>query len=184
MTGDLLAVDPSIRSPGAALFRSGLLIAAERVKVDASANLSRGERCARVASAIIRWAIAYNAEPRTLVYEWPQWYAASKSKGDPNDLAGLVGVGAEIGGQLSIALVPRNICLVRVTPTPSEWIGQLPKSTKGDPWDSPRGARIKSRLTAAEFACVVPSHDSVDAIGLGLWSLGRLERKRVFSGST
>jgi hypothetical protein len=183
--GDLLAADPSVNSPGAALFRGGVLLTAERVKVEKSwAKLDRGERASRVASAIIRWGIAYNMEPRFLVYEWPQVYVASKSKGDPNDLISLAAVGAELAGQLSIALIQRDICLVRLTPTPAEWIGQIPKSKTGDPWDSPRGARIKSRLTETEFRAVAPSHDAIDAAGLGLWALGRLDRIRVFEGAT
>jgi hypothetical protein len=181
--GDLLAVDPSVRAPGAALFRGGVLVSAERVKIDASwADLPIGERCQRVASAVIRWGMAFEMEPRTFVFEWPQSYYG-KGKGSQNDLFGLPGVGMAIAGQLGVALSPREIALSIHTPTPAEWIGQVPKSTTGNPWESPRGMRIKSRLSLDEVAAVVPSHDAVDAVGLGLWLLGRLERKRSRPGT-
>src|SRR5512139_3353095 len=87
--GDLFAVDPSVNNPGVALFRGGVLVSAERVKIDPEyASLEIGERCQRVASAIIRWGMAFEMEPRTLVFEWPQSYYG-KGKGSQNDLFGL-----------------------------------------------------------------------------------------------
>lgn len=181
--GDLFAVDPSINNPGVALFRGGVLVSAERVKVDPEyASLPIGERCQRVASAVIRWGMAFDMEPRTLVFEWPQSYYG-KGKGSQNDLFGLVGVGMAVAGQLGLALASRHIALTIHTPTPAEWAGQVPKSTTGDPWASPRGARIKSRLSLEEVAAVVPSHDAVDAVGLGLWRLGRYVRQRSRVGA-
>lgn len=179
--GDLLAVDPGVLNPGAALFRGGKLVAANRVRVDPDwKELDRDERCKRVASAIIRWGCGYNMEPRHLVYEWPQWYARNKSKGDPNDLAWLVGIGAQVSGQLSVALIARSITLRSITPLPAEWIDGLPKVTTGDAWDSPRGQRVRSRLEPEEVASIIVSHDSLDAVGLGLFALGRFARVRKF----
>ena len=111
-----------------------------------------------------------------LVIEWPQVYRAGKSKGDPADLLPLVGVGMCLAGLLHPGAIK--------SPTPAEWIGQLPKSTTGDPWASARGQRIGSRLSDVERGRVVPSHDAVDAVGIGLYCLGRLERRRVFPGAT
>src|SRR4029077_11664595 len=83
--GDLLAVDPSLNGPGAALFRGGVLLSAERVPVDPDwAKLAIGDRAARVADAILRWGMAREMAPRALVYERPQVYTNKKSKGDPN----------------------------------------------------------------------------------------------------
>lgn len=181
--GDLFAVDPSVVAPGVALFRGGKLVSAERVKLDPDiAELELGERCQRVASALIRWGMSFNMEPRTLVFEWPQSYYG-KGKGDQNDLFGLVGVGMAVAGQLGVALTARQIALTIHTPTPADWTGQVPKSKAGDPWASPRGLRIKSRLSAEEIAAVVPSHDAIDAVGLGLWRLGRYTRSRSRVGA-
>lgn len=181
--GDLFAVDPSINNPGVALFRGGVLVSAERVKLDPEiASLEIGERCQRVASSIIRWGMAFDMEPRTLVFEWPQSYFG-KGKGSQNDLFGLVGVGMAVAGQLGMALLPRQIALSIHTPTPAEWTGQVPKATSGDPWASPRGMRIKSRLSLEEIAAVVPSHDAIDAVGLGLYRLGRYVRQRSRAGA-
>lgn len=181
--GDLFAVDPSVNAPGVALFRGGKLVWAERVKIDKEwSTLDIGERCQRVASALIRWGMAFDMEPRTLVFEWPQSYYG-KGKGDQNDLFGLVGVGMAIAGQLGVALSPRQISLSIHTPTPAEWAGQVPKTKSGDPWASPRGQRIKARLSPEEIAAVVPSHDSIDAVGLGLWRLGRYARRRNLTGA-
>jgi hypothetical protein len=181
--GDLFAVDPSVNNPGVALFRGGLLVSAERVKIDpAYASLEIGERCQRVASTLIRWGMAFDMEPRTLVFEWPQSYYG-KGKGSQNDLFGLVGVGMAVAGQLGIALIARQISLSIHTPTPAQWAGQVPKNTSGDPWASARGIRIKSRLSVEEIAAVVPSHDAIDAVGLGLWQLGRYVRQRSRAGA-
>lgn len=174
----LLAVDPGLLKPAAAVFIDGKLVAAERVKVPgALAKLPVGQRSMEVAGLIQGWAEQhFHASPDVLVIEWPQVYRAGKSKGDPADLLPLVGVGMAVAGLLQPGEVK--------SPTPAEWIGQLPKSTTGDPWASARGQRIGSRLSDVERGRVVPSHDAVDAVGIGLWSLGRLDRIRVFPGAT
>ncbi len=194
--GEVFAVDPGLNEPGAALSRGGKIIAAERVKVDkAWAKLPIGERAARVAEQIVRWGMAHNMEPRALVYEKPQVYSESrgKSKADPNDLVDIALVAANVSGMLRLAVAQRGVCLQILSPKPAEWIGRLPKHKTGDPWETPRGIRIRSRLdmdmvpefraTGPEFASIIPSHDAVDAVGLLLWAMGRLEQRRVFPGA-
>lgn len=183
--GDLLAFDPGARHPAAALFRAGVLISAERITVDPSFHdLPPVDRSVRVAGAAIRWAMARNAEPWVLVCEHPQVYRAAKSKGDPNDLVLLATINGALAGALSMAVAQRDVGLVILSPTPAEWIGQTPKSTTGDPWASARGVRIRERLSADEVQTIVVSHDAIDAVGIGLWALGRLTRRRVFAGAT
>lgn len=202
----LLALDPGLVHPALALFRERRLVAAGRVRVPRAYSPSNladvGERARRVALLCLAWATSRGVSVAALdvardamlegrhgeatrimigegltqlVYEWPQVYRATRSKGDPNDLLGLVGVGAALSGMLG---VPAQ------TFTPAQWIGGLPKSTTGDPLASPRGARVWSRLDADERAAVEVSHDAIDAVGLGLHALGRLERVRVFPGAT
>ncbi len=109
-----------------------------------------------------------------LVAELPQFYAVGKGKGNPNKLALLTLVVGAVAGQLA---VPCYDFL------PAEWIGGVPKAEAGDPWKSPRGAIIGSRLRPAERLRVASNHDSVDVAGIGLKILGRLD-KGVFPGAT
>lgn len=175
----LLALDPSVRSPGAALFRGGLLIAADRVKVPKQDDqkFADGARWDLVARLVEAWAGRAQQQIVELVFERPQIYTWGKSKGDPNDLVGLAGVAGALVGRLSIASPSLHVS----SPTPAEWIGQLPKATKGSALVSPRAQRILSRLSPDELALVPDQHDALDAVGLGLWRLGRLEPRRVFS---
>lgn len=197
--GDLIAVDPSVVSPGVALYRFGKLIASARVGISkAIADLPLGQRYQRVGIEIASWwqeqLDGHDHVVRTVVYEHPRWLseAAGKSKGNPNDLAGLVGVGQSFAVFMACHNAhngqrPPEL----VTPLPDEWTGQLPKTVKigskvvkpKDPWMSPRGERIKSRLESGEAAIAHPQHDEIDAIGIGLWALGRYDRIRVFPGA-
>jgi hypothetical protein len=172
----VIAIDPSLTKPGLAVFQDRLLITAIRVHIPKGHPEDPGARAMYVAREI--FAMSYPAVPNRLVYEWPQIYRAARSKGDPNDLIALAAIGSAFAGLWS-----KDRLLEIQAPTPAQWIGQLPKSETGDPWDSPRGARIKSRLDPIELARVQAKHDAVDAVGLGLWSLGRLERHRVFPGA-
>ncbi len=182
-TGDLFAVDPSVSSAGVALFRGGVLIAASRIRLEPGKR-DHGAKCMRMAHQILAWVVGQHAEPRTLVMEWPKIYHGAKGKVDPNDLIGLAGIDMAVAGALTVALIPRNITLELVTPLPSDWIGQLPKTkTVKGAKVSPRGAFILGKLTDEEALIVPASHDAIDAIGIGLWGLQRLERHRVFAGA-
>lgn len=167
----LLAVDPGLRYPAGALFVGGELVKASRVKIPKGITPKTPvlERCRAIALAITDWA---GVIPDVLVTEWPQIYTADKSKGDPNQLVPLAGIGACLSG---LYLHARTI-----SPRPREWTGNIKKNEDGDPWDSPRGQRVWSRLSVVERGRVVPSHDAVDAVGLGLFGLGRFERRRVY----
>ncbi len=192
----LLAIDPGMNSPGVALFDPGPschLIAASRANTLEFVDLPDGERWLRVARVLFAWVnhqMRGRERDMTVVFERPQWYARGKSKGDPNQLAGIAGVAANVTGILSTYAHPLRV----MSPTPAEWIGQLPKTCrtckankkkcpacKGSAWMTPRGQRIRSRLTDAELALVPDQNDAIDAVGLGLWALGRLTPRTVFS---
>lgn len=193
--GDLLALDPSVRSPGIALYRHGCLYATARVKMDeAWAELPAGQRWLRIANELAAWWLdnrdGNGHMVRTVVYELPQIYSESegKSKGDPNKLLGLAGTGQSLAVLLTAFNIQNGARPPELlSPTPAEWTGQLPKKTKGDPRESPRGARIWSRLEEAERKIVLQSkalqHDAFDGIGLGLFALKRYDRARVFPGA-
>lgn len=192
----LLAIDPGMNSPGAALFAhdasGSALLHAHRVPIpDDYAELPDGARWMWVAREIVQWAMGPGRRIDNVVFERPQWYARAKSKGDPNQLAGVAGVAANVTGILSTTSGP----LAVFSPKPSEWIGQLPKvcpvckgkakkkclECKGSAWETPRGRFIRSRLTPEERALAPDQNDAIDAVGLGLWALGRLKPRQVFS---
>lgn len=177
--GDLLALDPSINSSGLALFRRGELLATARVKRTRD-GVTLGERAVRMSEEICAWVSHVRASPTCFVYEWPQIYPDETEK-NPNDLIGLSAVGNGVALALRTAAAARNECLEIVAPLPREWTGGLPKTKSGDPWESPRGGRIKTRLRPEEIVRVKAQHDVLDGVGLGLWALGRFERVRVFS---
>ena len=184
---DLLAIDPGLESPGAALFRDGVLIAAARIIVpDLGPTASHGQRALAAADAIVNWVhhhVAQVIKVSIVAHEWPQIYNASKSRANPNNLIGMAAIDGAVGCAFAFIAAHRGEQLELRTYLPAEWAGQLPKDTrKGKYWTSPRGQRIKSRLTDAEwvFASVV-NHDAGDAIGIGLHALGRLGVRRALA---
>lgn len=193
----LLALDPGTLSPGLALFESGVLLHAERVIIPASyAEREDGERwflvSCIVAERATRLARGLRDEADAtmhIIFERPQWYAKTKSKGDPNQLAGVAAVASTVVG-----IVGQSYGLRVFSPTPAQWIGQLPKTCpyckankkkcpecKGSAWNTPRGRRICSRLSPAERALVPDQNDAIDAVGLGLFKLGRLTPRSTLS---
>lgn len=190
--GEMISLDPAFgvhSSVGVAHWRAGKLVGCARVQLEKlpdrqAAEESAGGRCQRMGRTVLQWIAARNAEPRTYVYEWPQVYRAARSPGDPNDLIGLAAVGASVGMALALLMAQRNIGLEILTCTPGDWAGQLPKVKSGDPWKSQRGQRIAVRISPAEREAIPRSHDALDAVGIGLYVLGRFERRRVFPGAT
>ena len=174
---ELLVLDPGIRNPALSIFLNGTLVKASRVKLPgAFLSFPMAERCRRIAGECAGWWMEYSPTKQVdeLVYEMPQIYRAKFSKGDPNDLPPLALVAGTLSGILGCPVVSY---------LPREWIGQVPKNEDGDPWASPRGQRIRERLSAEEIASIVVSHDSIDSVGIGLHHLSRLAKRRVYSRS-
>lgn len=185
---DLLALDPSTTRCGLALFREGMLIASGCV----TGGYVRSDILARVvhiSEACAAWALGQACRPCELIVEWPKIYTRNKSKGDPNDCVPLAGVAGCLAGMLmqTPALTPLDCEMSCTSYLPSEWIGQVPKveTVKGCK-DSARAKKIIARLNHAERMVwdTVKYHDAIDAIGIGLHHLGRLDRKRIFPGAT
>lgn len=186
----LLAIDPGMNSPGIAVFGASGLVHAERVRIPAEwAGREDGDRWLRVANEIAARALAYSID--AVIFERPQWYAAAKSKGDPNQLAGVAAVASCATG---IIQAVRCTGIEVFSPKPAEWVGQLSKkcttckankktcpACHGSAWETPRGRRIRSRLTPAELALCPDQNDAIDAVGLGLWKIGRFTPKSVLS---
>lgn len=187
----LLAVDPSIRSVGLAVWDDTRLVWSSRVTL-AKTEQCMGERCLRMAGTCLKAVLAAGHEPDELAFEWPKIFTIGKSKGDPNDLIPMAGVGMALAGLLAQRLT------AIFTPWPSDWIGNIPKvcpkckklpgakSCKvcgGSSWRTPRGRLIKESLTPEELALVHDQHDEIDGVGIGAWKRGRLVLRRVFPGA-
>jgi hypothetical protein len=176
----LLAVDPSLRCTGVALFVDGRLTAAGVVRpaiktgspVDRAAQIAREVRSYVAQQGVSAWM-------SEIVLEWPQVYRAAKSKGDPNDLLGI----AAVCGAVATYWPNSQITAYK----PAEWAGQLPKATSHkQALASPRGRRVFGRLQGDEVLVwdQLRYHDAVDAVGIGLYHLGRLKPRRVLPGTS
>lgn len=176
VTTNIVALDPGVRNPAICLLIDGTVIKAQRVKLPVKwAKLPPGERSRQIGNLIVNTVEQISKKPiTTVIYEWPQIYRIGKSKGNPNKLLPLVAVGATVAALIGAETQ---------SPTPHEWIGNLPKSEKGDPWQSPRGQFIKRRLSKEELENVQNTHDAIDACGLALFCAGRLKLQHVYPGA-
>lgn len=100
-----------------------------------------------------------------LVIEMPRIYPGSgQQKGDLNDLLDLAAIVGYCEGLNGLRFPPPR----RVFP--AQWKGQVPKKIMT--------ARILKHLTPYELDKIervgAKDHNTIDAIGIGLWDLGRL----------
>lgn len=191
----LLSVDPSINSPGVALFRDGVLIAAGNPRPGIHVGANEATRCMHVADAVVTWAAMHTECVDQIAHEWPQVYAEGKGKGNPNGLLPMVGVNLAIDMLIRERMRQSGVELVVTSYLPATWIGQLPKVCSkchgraskrcalcsGSAKRTPRGVRIMSRLSPAEALLVPDQHDVIDGLGIGLFHLGRLAPRRVYT---
>lgn len=173
----LVAVDPGLSGCGVAIFRDGQLHWAGLVT---AAGAGRGVQrwiplCERVVSEV--WSII-ECDEIEMVCEFPRLRAAGRQVGathsvDPADLMELAGFVGCLCGMVSARLTHNQPAVV----LPEQWKGGTPKEICH--------ARIRKRLTASSERdnlalterVVRPSalHNVLDAVGIGLWRLGRLK---------
>ena len=167
--GYLVAFDPGVDHPAAAVFLDGELRAASRVRVPGAIDsLEVGERCRQIALLVREWVMTQTGgvKPSNFVYELMQILRVGKSKGDPNKLVPLVALAGNVSGYLDAPALAYQ---------PGEWSGGIKKSTKaGEAWTSPRGKLIWRLLRETERPRVESTHDAVDSVGIGMKALGRL----------
>lgn len=200
MIPDLVALDSGTRSPGIALFSGTTLLTATNIDVTEYAGQPEAMRwlnIGRVLTGFVRSRVPANVEFLNVVFERPQWYARHKSKGDPNQLAGLTAVAGVFIGQLAMAFP-----VFVGSYTPAEWIGQLPKvcpacdgkkgkgrgkkrivcpECRGSDWETPRGRYIRRHARPDELRRCPDQNDAIDAFGIGLYESKRLEPRHVMS---
>lgn len=161
----LLSIDLGIRGCGVALFNNDTLLNANYIK-----NPRGTGNDLFVCRAMAKAIIDEYGDNHDLAIEYPQIYKDKFSKGDNNDLLPL----ASIAG----ALVTLSNCVSVVQFKPKEWKGQLPKDASHE--------RIFQRLTLGECERIngaVPKtllHNVYDAIGIGLYALGRFNPKKSY----
>jgi hypothetical protein len=170
----VIAFDPGLREAGLAVFKDGVLTFATLVQ--SKEKKARGGRAWWFMGSAVRAALVNVVylggepgifrKPFTFVSEIPQVYREGKSANvDPEDLTNLTGVvGAVIG-----FLDPDEV----ETYVPAQWKGQVPKEI--------HNRRIIATLTPneqtllANVKCPVSlKHNVVDAVGIGLFALGRM----------
>ena len=150
---NLLAVDPGTRSLGWAAFTGSRLQACGVLK-------SKGEL--EMLREVQAWSRALRpllSSSTRLVVEVPEHYPGAKSKAPPNLLAKVTFVAGGVVGALCLPDV--------ITVVPKRWKGQVPKAV--------HHKRLRAVLVPGERDRTPPvsSDDTWDAIGLGLWALGR-----------
>lgn len=175
----LIAVDPGVNYTGVAWFEKGVLT---------HANYYKGLGFKDTLKNLLVLGLGIpETGLETLVCEWPQIYRErSQQKRDPNDLLPL----AAIHGILIGLWEPSDIRLVR----PREWKGQKKTNPTANWILSRLGVEEKASIEHIDefLACLWdaesagrdvlhPTHNTLDAVGIGLFVLGRLERKRVIA---
>lgn len=173
----LIAIDPGLRGCGLAVFKSGILYRAEYVRNHDEKN--RGPVAHMVMAECVAHAaqdcVGYDTTPTHITVEFPQIYSGPQKAIDPNDLLDVAGVAsacmATVAAWLSIHDADCRWTL------PAGWKGNIKKEIMTN--------RISASLTPAERGLIVSAgakdHNTLDAVGIGLWQLGRLNQRKVFS---
>lgn len=171
----LLCVDPGLRGCGVAVFHGPVLLSAAYVK-----NPEKGDGYAAHAALgrEVGHTIRGNAFSQVLI-EHPRIYPGAPDK-DLNDLLDVVAVGAAIAANEHVMACCFDRKAPLLTVYPSEWKGNVKKSVMTE--------RIRSALTPDElklcrFTNKSDDSDLLDAVGIGLWRLGRLNKK-VYPGAS
>lgn len=171
----LLCIDPGLRGCGVALFHGREVLVADYVKGDLEESHYFAHSI--LASRVRFWAEthagAYKECFSHIIIEHPRIYPGVSEK-NPNDLLDVVAVGAACGALL------QEIGPFPTTVFPSEWKGTVKKSVMTE--------RIKKALSPEElkrcrFTNKSDDSDMLDAVGIGLWHLGRLNKK-VYPGAS
>jgi hypothetical protein len=184
---DFVAVDPGLNCSGFAVFVGGRLTAAGTATVprDAGCVPARASlMAARIVFEVlgivapVGGGISVSTASNLLVIEWPRIYVDGSGRlrygdgRDPNALLGLCAVAGALAANFEVVEAVE----------PAEWKGQVPKpKRRADEYIVTR--RAQKRLDAAECAAVAglpeSAWDAWDAVGLGLWRLGRMSRPVV-----
>lgn len=155
----MICIDPGLRGVGIAQFGHSGLVSAAYIKNPRERG--RGyEAHLRLGLEVGFWGPAGE-----VLIEHPRIYPGMPNK-DLNDLLDVVAVGAAC----AVALNPSYV----LTVYPSEWKGTVKKSVM---LERIRKALSPEELARCEFTNKSDDEDLLDAVGIGLWRLGRLNKK-------
>lgn len=157
----MITIDPNLRGCGVAEWRGSQLIRAGYVKNPVTKG--RGYVAHAAMGEAVHGCVLFLGT--VVIIEHPRAYGSVHREGDPNDLLDVVGVGAAIATKC-------NTIVESVFP--SDWKGNVPKQKML--------VRIWDKLTEEERAVVQKTNksdreDVLDAIGIGLWKLNRLNKR-------
>lgn len=150
----ILCIDPSLRHCGLAVFDRGVLIKATHVL-----SPNESDRGAKAWVDMSKEVLRLSPEKVScLVIERMKHRKYGPPVDDILEVNGVVGAVARIYAECEL-----------VSPYPHEWKGSVPKKIHNN--------RVYNKLTADEKAAITTNKtywdDTIDAVGLGLWHLGR-----------
>jgi hypothetical protein len=192
MSALLLAIDPGVTWCGAAVFdlASRKLFAARRIR--GLGFKSQLWNLIDIAEAVVSFAGEHGDRYAAIAMEWPQVYAQrQRGRKDPNDLLPLTALEGAIAGLMGPLLTDTADAVLYV---PHDWKGSKGANPTArwvlDQLDPVETAQVEdlfpflAALDTAEGAdedVSHPAHNTLDAVGVGLKFLGRLERRRVIA---
>lgn len=167
----VIAVDPSLKCTGVAIFRHNLLVhVAELIPVPRKTSPWL-YRAADLTDQLKQVASHYGAADALFAGELPQFYGAVKSKGNPNDLAKVTYLLGMYNQALRGSLLIGSTLLFN----PGAWVAATSKQ------DASRRNFVTSRLQESEHRWAQKlGDDGIDAIGIGLHALGRTAKRRAY----
>ncbi len=163
----MICVDPGLRGCGVALFRAGNLVRASYVTNPVTSGGGYGAHKA-MGLAVSR-SYGYVGISRIII-EHPRIYPAAQQKGDLNDLLDVTGVGSSVA-----ACYPT---VESETLYPYDWKGNVEKKVMTE--------RISRSITNEEREGIEKCyaklmHNTLDAIGIGLYKLGRVNKRSILN---
>lgn len=165
---NILSIDPGLAAKGGtgwALWTDNILVAAGLATTSAYGLEARIIAIEHEIDGAIGDHIAGDLDE--VVIEQMQVYTLDKQKGDQNDLIDL----SLLGGRLSC--LAETLTLVR----PGTWKGQVPKSVLEKRTRATLGpGELQAFERGVEGVAKGAHHNVWDAVGIGLWRLGRSRR--------
>ncbi len=163
----VLAIDPSIRATGVAVFEKQELVFCTVIRPTKSDDPKKCKHYnLKEIQKILEKEIGWSVTPEAIIAEVPEVYQVSK--GNPNQLMHLAVLDGMILGRLKAQQT--------FLPLPKEWKGQVPKEI--------HNAKALAKLSRREKELVVSylirtpesiRHNAYDAIALGQWALERMK---------
>lgn len=157
----LATIDPGLRNCGVAVWQTNPWSLVEASLVKGSAKAVGPEAWLQMGNAVAEYLTSWPIA--NVLVEFPQVYARTKSRGDPNDLLQIAAI---------VGIIATKIKTIEIT-RPYEWKGQIPKKVMQK--------RLENRLSLAEKARIKECpmslrHNIWDAVGLGLCKFDRLSK--------